>query len=323
MISPTVGIISPGDRIDKITKPLDTTEIRYKVNPDHRNFDIIICDTPDRQMFKEVIRNKFRSNILLFRMRGDPYWGIDKWINSKIKQKLALSMLKHVDGCIAIADHQADKYWNKTSIDTKIIKTSIDPKEWPNTYHQFNFIRAITLTNAMYPNKINPIIKNVKKVDKYLEENKGKWYICGEGKYEERLELATNSLKNVQFVGYQDAKDVLNWANVMLHLSNFDSYANAILEGMASGLPVLASNYPAFTNPTYPINIVDNFSDIERLFDKYKYPKERTYAGRKNYKWIKNNATHEIVGKKWVSTLNYFKLRNSNFKTAYGMIKNE
>lgn len=320
----SIAIISPGDRTHIITNPLDTTDIIYEVNPQKpRNFDFVICDTPDRSMLKEVLKHKFRNNILLFRMRGDPYWGINEWMDSKIKQKIALEMLSHVDGCVAIAHHQAKKYWEKTKIPTEIVQIGKEVTEWPHRNHSEDYLKILTLTNAMYPNKVNPIIDIIPEINQFLKNNGGIWNICGNGKYEDTLEKATRETENVNFLGYQNAYNQLSRSNLYLHPSDFDSYANAILEGMASNLPVIASNHPSFVNPDWPIDIFSDSYELEKYLKRYRHPKERTYAGRHNHNWVIRNASLEEIGRNWKDALKYFRLLETDFKTGYEVINNE
>lgn len=304
----TVGIISPGGRTDKITDGLATTTIDYAVNPDRlAGYDAIICDTPDREMFATVARKPLHRTPVIFRMRGDPFWGLDQWIDSRAKRWVALQMLGLVDGCIAIAPHQAKKYQQKTGVPTRLAKLPIEPDEWPTTEHTDEKLRIITLTNAVYPNKIEPVIGIIPTVDQVLSQVGGHWQIGSWSTgHHDRLADAAGDYEHVSFDLKLDAKAELERANVMIHFSNFDVLPNAILEGMASRVPVITNDHQAFTDSAAPLTICRKPEDLPRALHWLTKPDERAAVADEGLEYVQQNHTPERIGQQYVNALRHF-----------------
>lgn len=311
---PRTAFLSQSDRTWQTEAALDTTPVEYTVDPaDPWDYDILVLETPDREMFRHVVEGRFEDTTVLFRMRGDPYWGIGHWYDGSIppvrwgKKALALKQLEWVDGCIAIADHQAAKYQQKTGNPTKIATLSRDTAAYPDTTHTDTEIRALTLTNCMYPNKIGPIIEHAAAVNDVLDDVGGQWVIGGKGRYADRLADAVEGLEHVTFPGYVDAKVRLADANLMLHLSDFDSFAGAVLEGCASALPVITTSHPAFTDSGLPVDPIDGSPErLKSLLYRYADPDERGKRGYANEEVVREEYSHERLGRRWMDVLQYF-----------------
>jgi len=310
--TPSVAILSQSDRTDRITNPLTYSKIPFDVDSANPyEHDILIVETPDREMFKEVLKRPLHDTQVLFRMRGDPYWGIDEWIGNGIKRQLALRMLKYVDGCVALAPHQAEKYVTKTGNPTHIVPLSIDTREWPSTNHTDEELRILSLTNCMYPRKVDPIIDAAPVVEDVLADVGGYWRIGGKGRHEDKLRKALKGYTHVEFGGYVDAKEELRDANLMLHLSQFDSFANAIMEGSASTLPVITTDYVAFTDHNLPVETISDHDDLRRKLLDYRHPVARQGRGHDNEAHIAEYYNHQRVGRAWQrAILDFYRKRS-------------
>lgn len=305
---PTTALLSQSDRTWQTEVALDTTDVPYETDPaDPWDFDVLVIETPDKRMFKHVVRGRTQDTSVLFRMRGDPYWGINHWYDGplpvrKLKQWAALKQLEWVDGCISLAPHQATKYRKRTHNPTRNVPLSRDVDEWPDTIHTDERLKIVSLTNCMYPQKIKPLIKYADTVNSILEEEGGYWIIGGKGRYADRLQDAVEPLLHVSFPGYLDARDELEAANVMLHLSYFDSFAGAILEGLASQLPVITTSHPAFE--MLPTDKIDGSSNqLKTLLKRYTDPQTRQRKGDRNERIVENHYNHNAVGQRWQEVL--------------------
>lgn len=304
MTNPTVAIVSESDRTYKTVRALETTDLHFKVDPpDLWRADQILVETPDRDMLKLLLRSKVSTSQLIFRMRGDPYYGIHRWIDSRVKRWVALEMLKHVDGCIALAKHQADVYRERTDVPTHTIPLSIDAEQWPVVDHTDDELRLVTFTNLWYPEKYEPLLDAAPAIDDYLADVGGRWHICGDGKDSEKFAEALEPYQNVLYKGYVDAQQELSRSNVMVHLSNFDAFANAIMEGMAAHMPVIASDHPAFTVHEPAIDIADSAADVVDYLSSYRDPMLREYTGERNAAFVAGKYNHECIGKQWKAAL--------------------
>lgn len=310
---PTVAILSQSERTWQINAALATTDIDYAIDPtDPYQYDIIVIETPDRRMFKEVLKRPLHDTTVLFRMRGDPYWGIHHWYDGplpvrKAKQYLALKQLDWVDGCLAIAPHQARKYMHHTGNPTRQVTLSRDVDNWPTASHASEKLRILSLTNCMYPQKTRPIIEYAPAVESVLQDSGGYWHIGGKGRYADELAEGLADYDHIQFEGYVDAKERLADANLMLHLSYFDSFAGAILEGMASTLPVITTDHPAFTENDLPVETIDGSANqLKTLLRRYTDPGRRQPIGDRNESHIAERYSHERLGERWRHVLCWF-----------------
>lgn len=317
--TPSIGIMSQSDRTDKITNPLATTKLNYTVDPsDPYEHDILIAETPDRDMFRRVLSKPLhRDTTLLFRMRGDPYWGIHHWMDNRVKQKIALQMLRYVDGCVAIAPHQAEKYAQKTGNATHIVPLSIDADEWPDTNHTDEELRIVSLTNCWYPAKFKALIEGAPAVERALDRHGGQWIIGGKGRHAERLQEEMAKYEHIDFRGYVNATETLDWANLMLHLSYFDSFANAILEGMAASLPVITTDHVAFTDQNLPVHATDGLTNLDSVLADYTDADHRQTIGDRNQAHVREFYNHERVGSAWNTALLDFHRRALPETTLY------
>ena len=90
--------------------------------------------------------------------------------------------------------------------------------------------------------------KNHKVILKALEKVKGnfKYIICGQGaKKEELIKLSKelNLQEKVEFLGYrQDVKEILKTSDIFCFPSKQEGLPVALMEAMASGLPVICSD---------------------------------------------------------------------------------
>lgn len=306
MSAPTVAILSQSDRTKEITNPLDTTDITYAVDPPNPwEYDALTIETPDRQMTKYALRGKLADTTVIFRMRGDPYWGIHHWYDHplwpvrKAKQYVALKQLGWVDSCAALAPHQADTYREHTDVPTRLVPLSRDVSDWPTTTHTRETIEALTFTNCSYPTKMAPLYEYADTVNGVLADVGGHWHIGGKGRYSDELADAMADYQHITFHGYVDAREYLQRCNLMLHLSDFDAFAGAILEGFASHLPVVTTEHPAFENPETPNDAIDSATELRQTLQRYTDPRNRQSRGDAGAASVAAHYSHEQVGQEW------------------------
>jgi hypothetical protein len=273
---------------------------------------VLVIETPDKKMLRHVAAGVFEDTTVLFRMRGDPYSVIHHWNDSPIppvrwaKKRLALKQLEWVDGCVAIAEHQAAKYRRKSGRPTKIVQLSRDVAAWPDSEHTDDELRALSLTNCMYPQKIKPLIRHADAINQVLSDVGGQWVIGGRGRYADQLADAVEEYEHIQFAGYVDAKARLDESNIMLHLSQFDSFAGAILEGCASRLPVITTDHPAFTDAGLPVDVIPGGPEtIKPLLRQYADPQQRQWTGVENEDVVAGRYNHERLGQRWADVLSW------------------
>ena len=133
------------------------------------------------------------------------------------------------------------KYVPGIGIDTKKIK---DIKKNRKILNEFNIKDEVVLVSVgELSNR-----KNHKAILKALEKVKGnfKYIICGQGaKKEELIKLSKelNLQEKVEFLGYrQDVKEILKTSDIFCFPSKQEGLPVALMEAMASGLPVICSD---------------------------------------------------------------------------------
>jgi len=298
----SVAVLYPGNRIDVMRRPLKESRLDVAIEPsDPYNHDLVICDNADRDLGKEVIKNRITDSALIYRMRGDVFHELDLWDMHIAKEWVAKrAVLPGVDGCLAVTDRLARRFQSETGIDavgTAGVWKNID--NWPHVDHTDEEPRALTLTNTNYLEKVRPIASWAPVVEAVLEETGGVWKVCGDGENSDTLARWLREYDHVQFVGYVNAKRQLARSNLMLHPSGLDGLPNSILEGMASNLPVLTNDFAAFTEYGRPLVICRNSRELQATLREYADPWEREVAGERGRRQVRREHSPAAVAKEY------------------------
>ena len=258
----SVAILYPGNRVDKMLGPLEATDMDVEVEPaDAYDFDIVLLDNADRDMIWPVLRRPISRAKVIYRMRGDLYRELELMDMHPLKKWLAKNVVvANVDGAICANEILARKIRRVSGVKAAgVAGLAKRVGEYPLVRHRETALRIITLTNANYIRKIRPLVEFAPAVEDYLTVTGGRWHIYGEGEHADVLEDGLSAYDRISFCGYtKQPKRALADSNVMLHLSNLDALPNAMLEGMASNLPVITNNFEAFEVYNGPIHRIGN-----------------------------------------------------------------
>jgi len=302
----SVAVLHPSERGENLINPLKATDMAVAVDPEKPyQRDIVVVDTPDRGMAKEVLKKPFHGSKVVFRMRGDPFFGLHEWIDNPLKRWFAKNIvIKQVDGCITITPHHAHLFEQKTGIRSGVGELPAYPDHWPDTNHTDSELRILTLTNPVYLPKIQPLIEAAPVVNEVLADVGDHWRIGGRGNHADYLADSLAGFEHVSFGGYLDAEEALDWANCMVHLSNLDGWPNAIMEGMCSQLPVLTNDHYAFTDKDRPNTVCPSRTVLRNELRRYTHPERRQSHGYIGEDYVTHHHNDETVGQDYVS---YFK----------------
>lgn len=291
----------PSGRVDKLTTPLETTALDVAIDPpDPSAHDVVLIDTPDINLAKAVLRGPLTDATVIYRMRGDVFREMDLWDMPAWKRVAARRiMLSHVDGAIAAGRYLARVYRQETGIDAASVGMPIESDAWPTISHTDGELRAVTLTNAGYRPKVDPIRAWAPVVDGVLEAVGGRWRVCGDGRYADRLADGLDEYDNVEWAGFVDPAAELERSNLMLHPSNLDGQPNAILEGMASNLPVVTNAFGAFTESTLPLQVAHNDDALRLALQQYTDPGVRQAAGAAGRECVAANHSPAEIGRQF------------------------
>ena len=137
--------------------------------------------------------------------------------------------------------------------EAEVIPNAIISKDFNHIkYKDNNEINIVTLTKFAFLDKslgvlniIEPLKKAAKETDKKIN-----YTIIGGGKFLDHIKTKIKPSFNIKFIGYHDnPKKILEKSDLFLYYSNRDTFAIAVIEAMASGLPVITNNY----GPTHEI----------------------------------------------------------------------
>lgn len=297
----SIGILYPGNRVDKMTWPLDHSQMEVDIEPDDAyERDIVICDNADRNLGREVLKNRFTNAELVYRLRGDVFHELDLWGMHPVKHKLATkAVLPNIDGVIGVSERLATKFNRKTNVPSFAAGLAKDPENWPDVSHDSVGIQAVTLTNMNYWKKISPIVEWAGIVETVLQDIGGTWTVCGDGDHADRIQQALAGYSHVEYAGYVDAKDQLSESNLMLHPSLLDGQPNSVLEGMASNLPVVTNDFSAFTDFDGPINIVRTKTELVDELHALVNPSVRAVDGELNQDYIAHAHSPEAIARQY------------------------
>lgn len=301
--SPTVAMLNPSGRAEKIAEPLRTVGVRVSISPtDPWDHDFVFMDIPGFRMAKTIADAPSDANVL-YRIRGNVWRAFRHGGLGRVKRwTMSNVIFPRLDGAIA-ADPYLEYLWHDRTGHTRtdVVGLPITAEEWPSATHTGHELRLATLTNCNYPGKVDPICNVAPIVDKWLEAHGGQWIIGGEGEYEGVLAAAVEELSHVHFGGYLDAKDTLAQANVMLHPSEFDiQLPNAILEGMASKLPVVTTAFQPFNEHDRLLS-VGTAVGLQQTLDRLQSPEVRAEEGEKNRRYVAEHHTPEHIGEQFAS----------------------
>lgn len=294
----SVAILYPGNRVDKMAVPLKASQMDVAIEPyDAYSRDIVVVDNADRHLFREVVKNRCYNSTLVYRMRGDVFHELSLWNMNPAKKWAARNcVLPNVDGVIAVTERLAEKYTAVTGVQpTASAGLWKRVAEWPTVSHSDDELRIVTLTNPNYWQKVTPLAIWAETVEAVLAETGGHWHICGDGTHADRLDSALDGYEHVSFVGYVDAKAKIANSNLMIHASNLDGSPNAILEGLASQLPVITNDWVEFEQHGGPLDVMHSQAELRQTLSKFANPHRRQRVGETAKKYMEVNHTPEAI----------------------------
>ena len=134
--------------------------------------------------------------------------------------------------------------------DAIVIPNAILPEQFKMVEHSDkDVINLVTVTKFGFRDKAEGVLNIVKILEKVQKSTNKKinYTIIGGGLYLEQIKEKTRGYNmKVKFTGFLNApKEVLEASDIFVYYSIHDNFPNAILEAMASGLPVVTNNVGA------------------------------------------------------------------------------
>ncbi|MDB2293719.1 glycosyltransferase [Halorubrum ezzemoulense] len=299
---PSVAICYPSpDRVDKVARPLRAAGVDVTIEPaDAHSRDVIVMDTPGARMIDPLLRAD-DDTAVVWRLRGNTWRASRYWRLGALKSAVSTRWLfPRLDGAVPAGSHLASEFQARTQTTaTDAIGLPIDPDAWPEPDHTDETLRLVTLTNADYRGKVDPIVERVGLVNDLLAKTGGEWLIGGDGRFEDALADACRDATHVRYGGFIDAEAALADANVLFHPSEFDiQVPNAVLEGMASGLPVVATPFPPFVDHRR-IRTPRSDGELVELLRGLVDPGLRAAEGERNVAYARDAHDPETLGEQY------------------------
>jgi hypothetical protein len=301
----SVAVMYTGGRADKMLVPLRATDMHVAVEPeDPWTYDVMLLDNADRYMVWPVIRKHWPTTDtkVVYRMRGNVYEELDRWDMNPLKEHLAKRVLANADGFLAVNGGMATIARRRARVEpVGVAGLAKRTSEWPAVEHTEGEVRAITLTNADYFEKVEPAVRWADVFERFASQHGGVWHIYGNGLHTEWLGDALEKYDHVAFEGYTETPtDTIAHYNAMIHLSELDALPNSVLEGMASQLPVVTNDFYAFTETRAPHTVVHDAQDFRAVLGTLQNPQTRQQAGEENREYVRQHHTPERVGQQYV-----------------------
>lgn len=216
------------------------------------------------KLFPTVIR--FGVNLYELLMRGEIGWNM---IGSIL---MALDM---VDCIICPSELVAENLNTIGYLNTVVIPTAVDCQEWKLTNPEREIMVSMGRLEPI-KNYFSAIL-----IAKTVGQKRPQfsYKMCGAGAQRGELMnfIQLFGASWVQMLGYVDARDMLQEAKVFLQPSISENCSLSLLEAMASGVPVVASNIEGHAEGNVRLEHLNDYVlEIERLLDDSDYWKLRS-----------------------------------------------
>ena len=215
---------------------IKTTNIIKKINP-----DIVHC-----QSTLPALAAFFSKKPYVVYCRGS-----DIYLTGKIKNKINKFVLKHAEKVIALTKNMQKKIKKDYKIDSILIYNGIDINKYKlnkaklRKQSKLKDEKVIIYIGTLKKVKgVEYLIKAFKNINKKFPNTK--LWIIGDGPERRNLEALTKNLKlkNIVFFGKKSNDKIPKYtiaSDILVLPSLSEGFPMAILEAMASGLPIVAS----------------------------------------------------------------------------------
>lgn len=240
----------------RITKTLKFIRLVRKERP-----DLFIIDSPGLIFMVTFIISRIFSIPFVARMRGN-IW--DVFSDQKTYMKFPNLLYRFIIlKCSEFVLRRSDRVFPVSEALAKAIeekgirKERIRVLQFPIDSHIFypgieekECISLLSITNFSFRAKFTELIRVLPEIDGVLSRHTSVHYtIIGSGKFFHEFEEAIRTMENadrVHYLGYQaDIPRFFRESDIFLHFSRLDGFPGAVVEAMASGLPVVANRYDA------------------------------------------------------------------------------
>lgn len=223
----------------------------------------------------------------------------DYTIEPNIWQRFYPKMIAQANAITIPSQHLKQKLGLNEAV---VIPNAVFPERFkPAQYEARDKLNLVTVMNFYFPNKVKGLL-NIVEVLNRIESHRLKYTIIGGGQYLDAIKHQMTGTKvDVNFTGFlPDPKPTLAASDIFLYYSYHDAFPIAILEAMASGLPIITNNVGAVSE------IIDNGENgyiaqsdknyLEHLLNLVTDPELRSKVGLKARQTVEQKFDwHSIV----------------------------
>ena len=176
---------------------------------------------------------------LVFTLKGDYTIQKNRW------QRFYPKAIKNADLLTTTCQYLKNKLHLPEPI---IIPNAVDAERFkPAKHEEKSTINIVTLTKFTFRDKAYGVLDIIKNLDAVKKKKKINYTIIGYGPYIDEIKLrATPKNISINFTGaVKDPADYLSKSDIFLYYSIHDVFPHAVLEGMASSLPVVTNGIGA------------------------------------------------------------------------------
>ena len=197
------------------------------------------------------------------------------------------------------------------TINIPIIPNGVNARQFEARPRQWSPARLLSVGRVVYQKGLDLGLRALAG----LSGLEWEWYIVGDGPQLQALQALAAELDivgRVHFLGWQSRADLAGWydrANLFIFPSRHEGMPNAVLEAMASGLPVVATRIAG--NEELVVDgvtgVLVNAEDVDSLRDALLrlviQPEQRQQMGLASRKRVEEEYTWERVAHQYSSIL--------------------
>lgn len=258
----------------------------------------------------------------IIRMGGSDVPGFNKYRFKKTMPLIKPALIriwKYADALVAVSEG-LKKLAEKTckDVNIEVIPNGVDLEKFKivgNGFKSNGSVKLLTVGRYDSSRKgVDVLIKAAKLMNK-LNGVKYEIMVIGDGPYRKKFQQLAKyeKVKNINFLGYIPNTELFkyyNMADIYVLPSYAEGMSNTILEAMATGLPVVATNVggnPENITPKkngYLVRVGDHINLAKHLYKLISDEKLRKKMGKKSLETIRKDYSWKQITDKYINLYN-------------------
>jgi glycosyltransferase involved in cell wall biosynthesis len=243
---------------------------------------------------------------------------ITKYCLHNVYQKLIAQYFISHSYSVHVLNNEDKKYLMKINNNTILIepgfKDKLLVKNIPKERLYSSIFKIIFIGRLDDQKNILKLINIIKLMDK---DKTTHFYIAGDGQYKNEVVEASKKLSNLTYYGYinnDNVRSLMRDKHIFLNISKYETYCISVLEALASGLPVIATNTKGICqdhgSEIFFVKLRTNFSNNE-IVDEINELKSIYFNQKEKYLFIAEKSLK--FAEKFVRSRQILKFVNTFF----------